>query len=483
MTLFKGKTGEWELVMGLEIHAQVLSNSKLFSGAATDFGSEPNSQVSYVDAGFPGMLPVLNTECVDQAIRTGIALNAQVNQQSVFSRKNYFYPDLPCGYQISQFDQPIVGNGKVTIELEDGTTREIGVERLHLEMDAGKSIHDQDPEKSYIDLNRSGVALMEIVSKPDLRTIEEAVAYIKKIRSLLRYIGTCDGDMEKGNLRCDVNVSVRKPGAEFGTRCEIKNMNSFKFIGEAIEYEAKRQIDLIEAGDKVIQETRLFDPNRGETRSLRSKEDAQDYRYFPEPDLLPLKLDAAHIQKIKDSMLELPDAKKQRFMAELKLSSYDADILVNDRDVAAYFETASKGVDAKIVANWIIVELFGALNKEDKTIDASPVSAENLGKLVGLINDGTISGKIAKDVFADMYANGGDPDSIIEAKGLKQISDTGPIEAAIDKIIAANQDKVADYRSGKDKLFGFFVGQVMKETGGKANPGVVNDLLKKKLAA
>lgn len=483
MTQFvEGKTGQFEIIMGLEIHAQVQSKSKLFSGAATAFGAEPNSQVSYVDAGFPGMLPVLNEECVSQAIRTGLALNAQINLTSVFARKNYFYPDLPSGYQISQYDQPIVGEGKVSIDLEDGSTKEIGITRLHLEMDAGKSMHDQHPKKSYIDLNRSGVALMEIVTEPDLRSTEEVAAFIKKLRSIVRYIGTCDGNMEQGNLRCDVNVSVRKPGEGFGTRCEIKNMNSVRFIGQAIEYEAQRQVDIIEAGGSVDQETRLFDTSTGETRSMRSKEEAHDYRYFPDPDLLPLTFDQALVDSLRADLIELPDARKARFINDMGLTPYDASVLVAERETAEYFETAAKGRDAKLVANWIMGDLFGALNKAGQELSECKVKPEQLGQMIGLISDGTISGKIAKDVFADMFESGKDPAKIVEEKGLQQISDTGEIEKIIADVLAANPAQVEQYKAGKDKMLGFFVGQVMKATGGKANPAMVNDLIKKALA-
>ncbi len=480
--LLKGDTGEWEVVIGMEVHAQITANTKLFSGAATDFGAEPNSQVSMVDAAMPGMLPVLNQYCVEQAVRTGLGLNAQINEYSVFERKNYFYPDLPQGYQISQFLHPVVGKGVIEIDLNDGSTKEIGVTRLHLEQDAGKSLHDQHPTKSYVDLNRSGCALMEIVSEPDIRGPEEAAAYLSKLRMILRYLGTCDGNMEEGSMRADVNVSVRKIGAGLGTRCEIKNVNSVKAVQQAIEYEARRQIEIIEAGGAIKQETRLWDPAKMETRSMRSKEEAHDYRYFPDPDLLPLELDPKWIAEIKTTLPELPDEKKNRFMKDYGLQKYDATVLVAEKTRAEYFETAANDSDPKLAANWILNELLGLLNKEGKDIVDSPIGAKQVAGLVALIKDNTISGKIAKDVFAEMYATGGDAAKIVESKGLQQITDTGAIEAIIDKIIAANPDNVAGYKAGKDKLFGFFVGQVMKETGGKANPAIINDLLKKKLA-
>ncbi len=482
----QGETGAWELIVGLEVHAQVVSKSKLFSGAATAFGAEPNAQVSLVDAAMPGMLPVINRECVDQAVRTGLALEARINEVSVFDRKNYFYADLPQGYQISQYLQPIVGEGVVHLDLEDGRTRAVGIERLHLEQDAGKSLHDQHPSKSFIDLNRSGVALMEIVSKPDLRSPEETAAYIKKLRSILRYIGTCDGNMQEGSMRCDVNVSVRKPDGPLGTRCEIKNVNSIRFVQQAIEYEARRQIEILEAGGSIDQETRLFDANRGETRSMRSKEEAHDYRYFPDPDLLPLVLDPARIAELKAALPELPDARKARFMGEYGLSPYDAATLTEERATADWYEAVVNGGggrrDPKIAANWVTSELFGALNKAGLDLAGSPVSAAALGGLMDLLGDGTISGRIAKDVFAEMFETGKDAAAIVEAKGLRQVSDTGAIEAIVDAVLAEYQDKVAEYRSGKDKLFGFFVGQTMKRSGGKANPGMVNELLKAKLA-
>jgi aspartyl-tRNA(Asn)/glutamyl-tRNA(Gln) amidotransferase subunit B len=477
----QGETGEWEVVLGLEVHAQVISQAKLFSGSSTKFGAEANTQVSLVDAAMPGMLPVINRECVEQAVRTGLALKAKINLRSVFDRKNYFYADLPQGYQISQYKDPIVGEGELLLDLPDGTTKSVGIERLHLEQDAGKSLHDQHPQKSYIDLNRSGVALMEIVSKPDLSSPEEAGLYVKKLRSILRYVGTCDGNMQEGSLRADVNVSVRKPGEPLGTRCEIKNMNSVRFIHQAIEYEARRQIEILESGGQIDQETRLFDTGRGETRSMRSKEDAHDYRYFPDPDLLPLVLDQARVDELGQNLPELPDVKKARFMSEFGLSAYDAAILVEERATADWYEKLAKGRDPKIAANWMISELFGALNKAGKDLSDSPVSAEALGGLVDLIGDGTISGRIAKEVFAEMFETGKSAGEIVEEKGLKQVSDTGAIEGIIDEVLAENADKVEQYRGGKDKLFGFFVGQTMKKSQGKANPGMVNDLLRKKL--
>jgi aspartyl-tRNA(Asn)/glutamyl-tRNA(Gln) amidotransferase subunit B len=479
--LIEGKTGMWEIVLGLEVHAQVISNSKLFSGAATNFGAEPNSQVSLVDAGFPGMLPVINEICVEQAVRTGLGLNAQINLKSVFDRKNYFYADLPNGYQISQFTQPIVGTGTIILDLPDGAKREVGITRLHLEQDAGKSLHDQHPSKSYIDLNRAGVALMEIVSEPDMRCADEASAYLRKLRTILRYLGTCDGNMDEGSMRCDVNVSVRKPGDPLGTRCEIKNVNSIRYVAQAIEYEARRQIEIIEDGGKIKQETRLYDPSKGETRSMRSKEQAHDYRYFPDPDLLPLIIEQSFVDKIKADLPELPDIKRARFVKEFGLSDYDAGVLVAERETAAFYELAAKGRDPKLTANWLISELFAVLNKEGKSITESPVSAQHLGELVGLIQDDTISGRIAKDVFAAMVESGKAPGEIVEEKGLRQVTDTGAIDTAIDDILAKNADKVAEFRGGKDKLFGFFVGQVMKATGGKVNPALLNERLKVKL--
>ncbi len=478
----EGSTGTWEVVVGLEVHAQVISKSKLFSGAATDFGAEPNSQVSFVDAAFPGMLPVLNREAVAQAVRTGLGLNAKINLVSRFDRKNYFYADLPSGYQISQFEHPIVGEGKIEIELADGSTKLIGVTRLHLEQDAGKSLHDQHSSKTFVDLNRSGVPLMEIVSEPDIRSPEEAGAYVKKLRSILRYLGTCDGNMEEGSMRADVNVSVRKAGEAYRTRCEVKNVNSIRFVMLAVEAEAKRQIEVWEAGETVVQETRLFDSNRGITRSMRSKEDAHDYRYFPDPDLLPLVLEQDYVDELKSKLPELPDAKKSRFIDDYGLSAYDASVLVAEQANAEYFEIVARGRDAKQAANWVTGDLFATLNRTGTTIETAPVSAENLGRLLDLIADKTINGRIAKDVFEAMVDSGQDPTAIVEAKGLRQVTDTGAIDAAIDAVIAANADKAAEYRLGKDKLFGFFVGQVMKAMAGKGNPALVNDILKKKLS-
>jgi len=472
------------MVIGLEVHAQVISNSKLFSGAATEFGAAPNAQVSYVDAGFPGMLPVINEKCVEQAVRTGLGLKAQINLTSVFDRKNYFYADLPQGYQISQYTQPIVGKGEILLDLADGSTRMVGITRLHLEQDAGKSLHDQSPNETYVDLNRSGVALMEIVSEPDMRSAEEAGAYLKKLRAILRYLGTCDGNMEEGSLRCDVNLSMRRKGCEeFGTRCEIKNVNSIRFVQQAIEFEARRQVEVLESGGEIKQETRLWDTGKGETRSMRSKENAHDYRYFPDPDLLPLVFDQCFVDGIKATLPELPDEKKARFISEYGLKPYDASVLVAEKASAEFFEKVAKGRDGKLAANWVTVELFGALNKLGKNIEESPVSAEDLGALVGLISDQTISGRIAKDVFEEMLTSGKPPAQIVEEKGLRQVTDTGAIEKAIDAILAANADKVAEYKAGKEKLFGFFVGQVMKNTGGKANPAMLNELLKKKLSS
>jgi aspartyl-tRNA(Asn)/glutamyl-tRNA(Gln) amidotransferase subunit B len=483
--LIKGASGEWEMVIGLEVHAQVTSHSKLFSGASTEFGGEPNAHVSLVDVAMPGMLPVINEECVRQAVRTGLGLNAQINLRSVFDRKNYFYPDSPQGYQISQYKSPIVGEGEVTIELAGGESATVGIERLHLEQDAGKSLHDQNPDSSFMDFNRSGVALMEIVSKPDIRSSEQAKAYVTKLRSILRYLGTCDGDMEKGSLRADVNVSVRKPGGPLGTRCEIKNMNSISFIGQAIEYEARRQIEIIEDGGSIDQETRLFDPNKGETRSMRSKEEAHDYRYFPDPDLLPLEFSEAFVAELKAGLPELPDHKKARFIAELGLSPYDASVLVAERESAEFYQAVLAGLadktrDGKLAANWVINELFGRLNKEGRDITGSPVSAAQLAAIVDLIGEGTISGKIAKDLFEIVWQEGGDPREMVEARGMKQVTDLGAIEKVVDDIIAANPDKVAQARA-KPQLMGWFVGQVMKSSGGKANPQAVNDLLKSKL--
>ena len=482
--LISGATGDWEIVLGLEVHAQVASNAKLFSGAATEFGAEPNSQVSLVDAAMPGMLPVINWFCVEQAVRTGLGLKAKINNYSVFDRKNYFYPDLPQGYQISQFQQPIVGEGAIEIDLADGAVKEIGIERLHLEQDAGKSLHDQHPNMSFVDLNRSGVALMEIVSNPDMRSAAEAQAYVKKLRAILRYLGTCDGNMEQGSLRADVNVSVRKPGDELGTRCEIKNVNSIRFIGQAIEYEARRQVDLIEDGGVVEQQTRLFDPKTGETRAMRSKEEAHDYRYFPDPDLLPLEFSQEFVDEIAKDLPELPDDKKARFINDYGLTPYDAGVLVGEAENAAFFEAAAEGQDAKAVANMVIGSVFAGLNKADLDIADSPVSAAQVGQLVGLIADDTVSGRSAKEVFELMFEDGPDqgkdPAVIIEEKGLKQVTDTGAIEAAVDEVIAANPDKVAQAKE-RPKMAGWFVGQVMQATGGKANPQAVNQLVLSKL--
>jgi aspartyl-tRNA(Asn)/glutamyl-tRNA(Gln) amidotransferase subunit B len=483
--LIKGATGDWEVVIGMEIHAQVTSKAKLFSGASTAFGGEPNTQVSLVDAAMPGMLPVINEECVRQAVRTGLGLNAKINLRSVFDRKNYFYPDLPQGYQISQYKSPVVGEGEVMVELEGGRTATIGIERLHLEQDPAKMLHDKSPSQSLIDLNRCGVALMEIVSKPDIRDAEQAKAYVTKLRSILRYLGTCDGDMEKGSLRADVNVSVRKPGGPLGTRCEIKNLNSINFIGQAVEVEARRQIEIIEDGGKIEQETRLFDPNKGETRSLRSKEEAHDYRYFPDPDLLPLEFSQAFVDDLKAHLPELPDQKKARFAADLGLPAYDAGVLVAERENAEFYEAvlaglADKGRDGKLAANWVINELFGRLNKEGRDITGSPVSAAQLAAIVGLIGEGTISGKIAKDLFEIVWTEGGDPRELVETRGMKQVTDLSAIEKVVDEIIAANPDKVAQAKA-KPQALGWFVGQVIKSSGGKANPQAVNDFLKSKL--
>ena len=479
--LINRKDNQYEVVIGLEVHAQVTSESKLFSTSSTKFGAEPNTQVSLVDAALPGMLPVINEYCVKQAIKTGIGLKAKINKRSVFDRKNYFYADLPQGYQISQFKDPIVGEGKVILDMPDGQ-KEVGIERLHLEQDAGKSIHDLDPKNTFVDLNRSGVALMEIVSKPDLRSPDEVNAYVKKLRSIMRYLGTCDGNMQEGSLRADVNVSVRRKGAkEFGTRCEIKNVNSIKFMQMAIEYEANRQVDLIEEGQSIDQETRLFDTKKNETRSMRSKEDAHDYRYFPDPDLLPLEVSDDFIEKLKLEIPELPDEKKKRFIEKFKLSPYEATILVSDNETSNYFENVIKKSDVKLATNWIIGELFAALNEKNLEITESPISAGNLSKLINLIKDGTISGKIAKTVFEHMMEGDKDPKKIVEEKGLKQESDPKALEALIDKVIDDNREKATEYKSGKVKLFGFFVGQVMKVSGGKANPQLVNEILKKKL--
>ena len=479
----QGRTGSWEVVVGLEVHAHVISNSKLFSGAATAFGAEPNTQVSFVDAAFPGMLPVLNRVCVEQAVKTGLGLNAAINKLSRFDRKNYFYADLPAGYQISQYEHPIVGKGEIEIERGDGTTKMIGITRLHLEQDAGKSLHDQHPTKSYIDLNRAGVALMEIVSEPDIRSPEEAGAYVRKLRSILRYLGTCDGNMEEGSMRADVNVSVRKPGEEYRTRCEIKNVNSVRFVMQAVEAEATRQVAVWESGGTVEQETRLFDPNRGETRPMRSKEDAHDYRYFPDPDLLPLVLDADWVEALRRDLPELPDEKRARFIRAHGLTAYDAGVLVAERATADYFETVAAGRDAKQAANWVMGELFGLLNRVGRSIEDSPVPAAALGRLLDLIADNTINGKIAKEVFDAMAESGADPLAIVEARGLRQVTDGSAIDAAAAAVLAANPDKVAEFRSGKDKLFGFFVGQTMKALAGKGNPALVNAALQKLLRA
>ncbi len=475
----KGATGDWEIVIGMEVHAQVTSEAKLFSGASTEFGKDPNDNVSLVDAAMPGMLPVINEECVRQAIRTGLGLKAEINLKSVFDRKNYFYPDLPQGYQISQFKQPIVGEGKILLDMPDEQV-EIGVERLHLEQDAGKSLHDQHPTMSFVDLNRSGVALMEIVSKPDLRSADEAKAYLTKLRTILRYLGTCDGNMDQGSMRADVNVSVRRPGGEFGTRCEIKNVNSIRFVGQAIEYEARRQVALLEDGGSVDQETRLFDAVKGETRSMRSKEEAHDYRYFPDPDLLPLEFTQAFVDELAQHLPELPDDKKNRFMGDYGLTAYDAEILIVEKASADFFEEVAKGRDAKLAANWVINELFGRLNKEGKDLSTSPVSAAQLGGIVDLIKDGVISGKIAKDLFEIVWTEGGDPAKIVEERGMKQVTDLGAIEAIVDEIIAANPDKVQQ-AIAKPGLLGWFVGQVMKQSQGKANPQAVSDMLKQKI--
>ena len=477
----EGTTGPWEVVVGLEVHAQVISRAKLFSGSSAAFGAEPNSQVSFVDAGFPGMLPVINRECVAQAVRTGLGLNAVIHKVSRFDRKNYFYADMPQGYQISQYEHPVVGTGIVEVELADGSVKQIGVTRLHLEQDAGKSLHDQHSTKTFIDLNRSGVALMEIVSEPDIRSPEEAGAYLRKLRSILRYLGTCDGNMEEGSMRADVNVSVRKAGEEYRTRCEIKNVNSIRFVMQAVEAEAARQVEVWESGGKVKQETRLFDSTRGITRPMRSKEDAHDYRYFPDPDLLPLVLEQSWIDALRESLPELPDAKQARFRSEYGLTVYDAAVLVAEKATADFYETVAKGRDPKIAANWVTGDFFAALNRAGATIETSPVSAANLGALLDLMADNTINGRIAKGVFEAMVETGKDPATIVEEKGLKQVTDTGAIDAAVDAIIAANPDKVAEYRSGKDKLFGFFVGQTMKAMAGKGNPALINETLKRRL--
>lgn len=477
----EGRTGAWEVVVGLEVHAQVISESKLFSGASATYGGAPNAHVSFIDAGFPGMLPVINKECVAQAVRTGLGLRAQINLFSRFDRKNYFYADLPQGYQISQFAHPIVGKGNVEIELQDGTIKHIGITRLHLEQDAGKSMHDQHPSKSVIDLNRAGVGLMEIVSEPDIRSPEEAGAYLRKIRQIVRYLGTCDGNMEEGSMRADVNVSVRKPGEEFRTRCEIKNVNSIRFVMHAVEAEALRQIEVWESGGEVVQETRLYDPSKGETRSMRSKEDAHDYRYFPEPDLLPLLLEQSWVDELKAKLPELPDEKRARFCREYGIPFYDAGVLVAEHATADFYETLAKGRDGKLAANWVTGDFFAAMNRTGKNIENPPVTVEALGQLLDLLADKTINGRIAKDVFEEMVETGKMPAAIVEEKGLKQVTDTGAIDAAVAKVLADNADKVAEYKSGKDKLFGFFVGQVMKAMQGKGNPALVNEAVKTQL--
>ncbi len=478
----EGSTGAWEVVIGLEVHAQVVSRAKLFSGASATYGGEPNTQVSFVDAAFPGMLPVINRECVAQAVRTGLGLAAHINLTSRFDRKNYFYADLPAGYQISQYAHPIVGAGSISIELPDGTAKAIGVTRLHLEQDAGKSLHDQNPTKSYIDLNRSGVALMEIVSEPDLRSPEEAGLYLRKLRTIMRYLGTCDGNMEEGSMRADVNVSVRRHDEPFRTRCEVKNVNSVRFVMQAIEAEARRQIEVWEDGGTVEQETRLYDPARGETRSMRSKEDAHDYRYFPDPDLLPLVLDPEWVEELRAGLPELPDAKRARFVSQYGLPAYDAGVLVAEQATADFYEAVARGRDGKQAANWMMGDFFAGLNRLGRGIEDSPVSAASLGRLLDLMADSTINGRIAKEVLEAMMDTGEAPDAIIEARGLRQVTDTGAIDAAVAKVLAANADKLAEYRAGKEKLFGFFVGQVMKAMAGKGNPGLVNEALKRALA-
>ncbi len=479
--LIKGNTGDWEVIIGLEVHAQMATNSKLFSGAPIAFGAETNMNVSFIDAAMPGMLPVINEKAIELAVRTGLALGAEIHLKSVFDRKNYFYADLPQGYQISQFLDPIVGKGEMLLDMPDGSVKKVGITRIHVEQDAGKSLHEYNPKNSYIDLNRAGVALMEIVSEPDMRSADEAAAYVKKLRSIVRYVGSCDGDMEKGNLRCDANVSVRKVGAPLGTRCEIKNVNSVRFIHKAIEYEAMRQVEILESGGTISQETRLFDSTKGETRTMRSKEDAMDYRYFPDPDLLPLVITQEFVDEIKRTLPELPDQKKERYMA-MGLSSYDASVIVAEKETTDYFEALAKGRDAKLASNWMTGELFGRLNKAGIAFEESPISAAQLSGLLDLISDNTISGKIAKDVLDKMFETGDDASVIVEREGLKQVTDTGAIEKVIDEVITANPDKVAEYKSGKDKLFGFFVGQVMKAMAGKGNPAAINDLLKAKLS-
>jgi len=482
LKLLRGTTGDWELVIGLEVHAQVISDAKLFSGASTAFGAAPNAQVSLVDAAMPGMLPVINRACISQAVRTGLALGAEINLESVFDRKNYFYPDLPQGYQISQYTKPIVGRGELKVELDDGTSRIVGITRLHLEQDAGKSLHDQHPTKTLIDLNRSGIALMEIVSDPDMRSAEEAGAYLKKLRSILRYIGSCDGNMEQGSLRCDANVSVRRPGQSFGTRCEIKNLNSIRFLVRAIEFEAARQIEVLEDDGLVRQETRLFDPNRSETRSMRSKEDAHDYRYFPDPDLLPLRLDSDWVAELKEGLPELPDQKMSRFMEEYGLSAENADVLVSERDRAEFFESVAKGRDPKQAANWVIGDLLGKLNKSDTELVDVKIDPAELGHLIDLINKGAISGRMAKQVFEEMFETGKRADDVVVEQGFTQVSDEGALVGHIREVLDRNADKVVEYKTGKEKLLGFFVGQVMKATDGKANPKLVNQLLQAELS-
>ncbi|MDC0073778.1 Asp-tRNA(Asn)/Glu-tRNA(Gln) amidotransferase subunit GatB [Alphaproteobacteria bacterium] len=472
---------DWELVIGLEVHAQISSKAKLFSGSGTNFGAPPNTLVSFVDAAMPGMLPVINEYCIEQAVKTGLGLKAKINNYSIFDRKNYFYADLPAGYQISQFEDPIVGKGEVILDMPDGSTRKVGITRLHLEQDAGKSIHDQDPNNSFVDLNRSGIALMEIVSEPDLRSSEEAAIYLRKLRTILRYLGTCDGNMEQGSMRADVNVSIRKYGANLGTRCEIKNVNSIRYVQQAIDFESKRQILEIESGKKIDQETRLFDSRKGETRSMRSKEESHDYRYFPDPDLLPLRLEEKWVQKIQDTLPELPDIKKKRFVQDYGLSNYDAGILITDRETANYFEEVARNRNAKIAANWVSGELFAYLNKVGISISNSPITAEDLGELIDLITSDTISGRIAKEVFEVMLESGESPKKIVEDRGLQQLTDTKQLEEIIDNVLKSNFEKVSEYKNGKEKLFGFFVGQVMKQSSGKANPKIVNEFLTKKL--
>jgi aspartyl-tRNA(Asn)/glutamyl-tRNA(Gln) amidotransferase subunit B len=480
--LIKGNTGDWEVIIGLEVHAQVTTNSKLFSGAPVGFGAEPNQNVSFIDAGMPGMLPVINEMAIEQAVRTGLAIGAQINLKSFFDRKNYFYPDLPQGYQISQYLDPVVGKGEILLDMPDGNVKKVGVTRIHLEQDAGKSLHEYNPKYSYIDLNRAGVALMEIVSEPDMRSADEAAAYLKKLRAIVRYVGSCDGDMEKGNMRCDANVSVRKPGDKLGTRCEIKNVNSVRFLHQAIRYEAMRQVEILESGGKIDQETRLFDSSKGETRTMRSKEDAMDYRYFPDPDLLPLELTQVFVDNIRKTLPELPDQKKERYLRDMGLSAYDAGVIVAEQAVTEFYEKLAAKHDPKLAANWMTAELFGRINKLGVDIEQSPIGAEKFSGLLALIENNTISGKIAKDVLDLMFETGKDAAVLVEEKGMRQVTDTGAIEKVIDDVMAANQDKVTEYRSGKDKLFGFFVGQVMKASGGKANPAAVNELLRKKLS-